>query len=205
MLWPTAAENYLPPGWLPCDGRTLKHDQYGEIFSVIGYDFGGSRGSFALPDLRGRAPLGAEGGGSLKLGTSGGADMVLQSMPVPLPIHTHDATFTPGALSPKVPLRIEVDDSSTGGYVTDSTKSMLAVAVTSSGGSVVGYAPPAQATPGAFLNGLQGEGDGISGGKVEVGPAGSHSQMDIELDTRQPYLALNYLICVKGGNYPAEN
>ena len=49
------AHNWEQPGWFYCDGRTLKNSSFPELFSVIGYDFGGDRQkTFALPDLRPR-------------------------------------------------------------------------------------------------------------------------------------------------------
>ena len=55
------AFDYPPPGWLECDGRALAPKQYLALFAVIGTTYGGGRGTFNLPDLRGRtiASLGA--------------------------------------------------------------------------------------------------------------------------------------------------
>jgi microcystin-dependent protein len=41
-------------GWLLCDGRTLSINQYPLLFSVMGYNFGGSGNFFQLPDARSR-------------------------------------------------------------------------------------------------------------------------------------------------------
>lgn len=40
-------------GWMKCDGRTLSVPQYHLLFQVIGYQFGGSGGSFSLPNPAG--------------------------------------------------------------------------------------------------------------------------------------------------------
>ncbi len=51
----------VPRGWALCDGQLLAIADYGELYSVIGVLYGGDgRTTFALPDLRGRAPLGAD-------------------------------------------------------------------------------------------------------------------------------------------------
>lgn len=42
-----------PTGYLKADGTSLSTTAYADLFSVIGYTFGGSGGSFLLPDLRG--------------------------------------------------------------------------------------------------------------------------------------------------------
>jgi len=48
----------VPPGWARCDGQLLAIAQNTALFSLIGTTYGGDgRVSFALPDLRGRAPL----------------------------------------------------------------------------------------------------------------------------------------------------
>lgn len=57
------AGDYCPDGWLPCDGSQLPIEQFNLLYSVIGTTFGygsvnGVMQSFALPDLRGLAPVG---------------------------------------------------------------------------------------------------------------------------------------------------
>ena len=70
------AGNFAPRGWMFCDGRLLPINQYTALFSLIGNYYGGDgRTNFALPDLRGRFPIGAGNGGSLtpvQLGEVGG-------------------------------------------------------------------------------------------------------------------------------------
>lgn len=43
---------YTNIGLIPCDGRSLDTLTYGDLFSVIGYDYGGSGSSFLVPDLK---------------------------------------------------------------------------------------------------------------------------------------------------------
>ena len=53
------AGNFAPHGWLICDGRLLNITQNAALFSIIGTTYGGDgRTTFALPDLRGRVPVG---------------------------------------------------------------------------------------------------------------------------------------------------
>ena len=59
------AGTVLPPGYLLCDGGEVRQSQYPVLFSTIGYaykDISLLRGAatFALPDLRGRFPLGRD-------------------------------------------------------------------------------------------------------------------------------------------------
>ena len=53
-----------PTGWIPCDGRLLSRTQYGALFSAIGEWWGRGDGqtTFAVPDLRGVFPRGADAG-----------------------------------------------------------------------------------------------------------------------------------------------
>ena len=41
-------------GWLLCDGRLMAAKNFPYLFNAIGYTFGGSAGTFKLPDGRGR-------------------------------------------------------------------------------------------------------------------------------------------------------
>jgi microcystin-dependent protein len=47
----------VPNGWLPCDGRLISTAQYDFLFDTIGYAYGGSGASFAVPDYRGYADV----------------------------------------------------------------------------------------------------------------------------------------------------
>ena len=49
----------VPRGWAPCDGRLLPVNQNQALFSLLGTAYGGDGlRNFALPDLRGRVPIG---------------------------------------------------------------------------------------------------------------------------------------------------
>lgn len=55
--FPTAT---LPAGWMPCDGRTLPIADHMALFTILGIMYGGDGSTnFALPNLSGRAPIGA--------------------------------------------------------------------------------------------------------------------------------------------------
>jgi len=52
------AGNFAIQDFAPCDGRTLPVSQYQALFSILGTTYGGDgHSTFALPDLRGRAPV----------------------------------------------------------------------------------------------------------------------------------------------------
>ena len=47
------AANTAPTGFIKANGASLSTTTYANLFAVIGYTFGGSGGSFNVPDLRG--------------------------------------------------------------------------------------------------------------------------------------------------------
>lgn len=61
------ANNFTPSGWLSCTGETFPIHQYEALFAVIGVRFGGNvnAGNFAVPNLDGRAIVGAGAGPGL--------------------------------------------------------------------------------------------------------------------------------------------
>jgi len=84
--------NFAPRGWAFCDGQLLAINQYQALFSLLGTTFGGDgRTTFALPDLRGRAPIHAGSGPGLttrRLGEKGGTE-TNQLNSLQLPAHGH--------------------------------------------------------------------------------------------------------------------
>ncbi len=60
-----------PKGWAPCNGQLMSIQQNQALFAILGTTYGGDGvTTFALPNLRGRAPVG-EGNGT-QLGESAG-------------------------------------------------------------------------------------------------------------------------------------
>ncbi|MFT0868269.1 phage tail protein [Pseudomonas sp. CAM1A] len=52
------AGNFAPRGWMLCQGQLLSIAQNTALFSILGTTYGGNgQTTFALPDLRGRAPV----------------------------------------------------------------------------------------------------------------------------------------------------
>lgn len=81
------AGNYAPAGWTFADGRLLAISQNAALFSLLGTTYGGDgRTTFALPDLRGRAVVGA--GEGLPPGTTFGTESIRLTTQT-LPSHVH--------------------------------------------------------------------------------------------------------------------
>lgn len=55
LIWPK--RDTIPASWLPCEGQALSATTYADLFAAIGYTYGGSEGTFLLPDMRGRSPI----------------------------------------------------------------------------------------------------------------------------------------------------
>jgi microcystin-dependent protein len=76
------AGNFAPRGWAFCNGQLLPISQYTALFSILGTTYGGDgRTTFALPDLRGRVPVGPGQGPGLTnrpLGARGGSERVIR-------------------------------------------------------------------------------------------------------------------------------
>jgi microcystin-dependent protein len=88
--------NFPPKGWALANGQFLPINQNQALFSLLGTTFGGDgRTTFALPNLRGRAPFHL--GPSTNLGQVGGEEhhtLIISEVPV----HTHlvSASKSPG-------------------------------------------------------------------------------------------------------------
>ena len=84
--------NFDPPGWMACDGRLLAIREHTELYEILGNVYGGDgRNTFALPDLRGRVPMGVGAGPGLtnrRMGEEPGAESVILDV-TQLAAHDH--------------------------------------------------------------------------------------------------------------------
>jgi microcystin-dependent protein len=172
------AGNFPPQGWAYCDGSLLNVQQYQALFAVIGNTFGGNGSTtFALPDLRGRVPLGAGQGPSLQnylFAKAGGIEQVALAT-AQLPAHTHT---TP----PSAPISAS-SAQATISAPSSSVHTLAAPYDVLNSNPIAGYN---NATPNIPLN---------TGGAAGVtGTAGSNSPVSI----LQPFLGLNYIIATEG-------
>jgi microcystin-dependent protein len=91
------AGNFAPRGWAFCNGQLLPIAQNTALFSIIGTTYGGDgRTTFALPNLKGRAPMHAGSGPGLAsrtLGQKAGAETVALTEQQ-MPSHTHQLVGT---------------------------------------------------------------------------------------------------------------
>lgn len=80
--------NFAPKGWAFCNGQQLPINQNQALFSLLGTSFGGNgQTTFALPDLRGRAPI-HTGSQFSAVGQTGGQEFHTVTQ-AEMPAHTH--------------------------------------------------------------------------------------------------------------------
>ena len=96
--------NFAPRGWAFCAGQLLSIQQNTALFSLLGTTYGGNgTTNFALPDLRGRFPLGMGNGPGLSPvieGQLGGAESVnIQVGNLPAHNHALNSSATTGVQS----------------------------------------------------------------------------------------------------------
>jgi len=172
------AGNFAPLGWGFCHGQLINISENDALFSLLGTTFGGDgQITFALPDLRSRVPVHPGQGPGLsnyELGQTGGAETVTLTANN-IGNHTHPVTGTAGIVS----------------------------------------ANGDGQTPIAINNFPAGNGEAIysnSSENIFMAPA-SLSNLTVAPQTQggnepmnllQPFLAINFIICLQGV-YPSRN
>jgi len=106
--------NFAPKSWATCSGQIVSIAQNTALFSILGTTYGGNgQTTFALPDLRGRAPIHwgtGVGLANVSLGQVGGEENhLLTSQEMPTHNHTFAAT-TAAATKKPVNLGVFADD-----------------------------------------------------------------------------------------------
>lgn len=166
--------DYAPEGWAFCHGQQMSLATNQALYSLIGVRYGGDgRTNFNLPDLRGRVPVhkgDMPDGVSFRMGQSLGAEYV-RLKNTDLPEHGHNLRIDAGT-----PLALPVQAADTG-----------------TSAAPKGHYP-------AIVPGLK-----------QFGPAGATEQTaavyegfspmsgsSIEHENRQPYLTVNFIICING-------
>ncbi len=206
ILWPG---NFIPLGWLLCDGSMLNINQNQALYSILGIIYGGTSTTFALPDLRGRVAISIGQGPALSaytLAQKAGLESIVLSQ-TQLPAHNHSATGTlSGTATGTLPAL-----SGTGSLPASSIKGTS----TTPGPTLFPAQAPDYTPAGLDPDFIYGASDNstklpvsvtipagaalsvnLSGGTVPVvvGNTGSGAPHD----NRQPFLALNYIIATQG-------
>lgn len=175
------AGSFAPRGWAFCDGTLLPVSQNQALYSLLGTAYGGDgRTTFALPNLKGRAIIGSGTGAGLRpyfIGQFGGVEINELNINQ-LPTHNHDVTIiNTGTVSiPVNTLLGSADERSPGAGVLANTGADRFTA---------------NKTVGATYSGSPIAVAGIAAVTLNTGSGTA-------VENRQPYLVLNYIICMDG-------
>lgn len=168
--------NFAPVSYALCQGQIVSIAQNTALFSLLGTTYGGNgQTTFALPDLRGRMPIGQGQGPGLpfyNMGEVAGTTNVTL-LSTNMPIHNHAAT----GINVRIPVTSASEDSS-------ATNNYIGNAVNDTFGS----APSATNSLGAPV---------VSGSTALAGGSQPFSILN-------PYLVINYSIATQG-IFPSRN
>ncbi len=173
------AGNFAPLSWALCNGQLLSIAENTALFSLIGTTYGGDgQVTFALPDLRGRVPVGdGQGPGLPNIDQGEMAGEVNHTLTInEMPMHNHPATVTATAPAASASTTATPSESVAPGPAT-----LGAGRSKSFGTPDTNLAPPTVAAP-------------------VLGSAGGNQPHN----NMQPYLGMNYIIAVEG-IYPSRN
>ncbi len=125
--------NFPPRGWAFCNGQLLPINQNQALFSILGTTYGGDgRVTFALPDLRGRAPV--HTGDGIQLGERAGE--IAHTLNISeLPAHNHVPAADQNAPTVNTPGGDLWAARSANGYATATNAAMNPASVLPAGGS----------------------------------------------------------------------
>lgn len=172
------AGNFAPRTWAFCQNQIISIASNTALFSLLGTVYGGNgQTTFALPDFRGRIPLGAGSGPGLTprvIGEMGGQET---------------NTINNGSFPPH--------SHSFNGSIT-----MPATAVAGTAEEPQNAYPATLANTDMYATTNNGSGMGNMTLALTATPAGQASP--IPVNNIQPVMGMNYIICMQG-IYPARN
>ena len=171
------AFDYAPEGWLKCEGAVLPVQQYAALFSLLGNKFGGDgRSTFALPDMRARVAVGvSQAPGALPIKLGEAGGMAAITLQADnVPSHSHSLNVSSSNANEQAP-----------------TASTCIAAPGSDDGrsgfvSTYGFST---SDPDVTLNSKS---------------IGTNTGNTVPVSVMQPYLGMNYIICVQG-LYPTRS
>ena len=130
--------NFAPKGWAMCNGQLLPINQNQALFSLLGTTFGGNgQTTFALPDMRSRAPIHVSTSPSYPLGSNSGKESHILTL-AELPIHNHVLKADPKEGTTAIPTGNYPAKTGNGtpAYAVSSTAAMAPASVANTGASL---------------------------------------------------------------------
>lgn len=213
--------NYPPRGWLFCNGQTVPIQQNSAMFALLGTMYGGDgQNTFGIPDLRGRVVVGSQAQGpglqNVAQGEKAGANnatvisngtATINLTTANMPSHTHTATMSLSGLSATSTLNAT---SKGPGSTAPSNNATLSNTGTGGTSGAMYLATTGPATDLVPLN-TASVSTVVSGtGSVTNANTGSGTPLTVPvvssatISNMQPYLGLNYIICMEG-IFPSRN
>lgn len=187
------AGNFAIRGFAFCWNQILSISQNSALFALIGTTYGGNgQTTFALPDLRGRAPIGtgnAPGLGNYDLGQMAGTTsttLTINNMPA----HVHIVSGT-GLTSIPAAITTAGTTNTPGATMTLAVPPNIGTGPNATQIKTYGVYDAATATTLA---------PGTVGGSTTTGPAGGNQPFSIQ----NPYTAMTWLIATEGV-FPSRN
>ncbi|AMK74997.1 hypothetical protein A1342_01600 [Methylomonas methanica] len=183
----TFTYNFCPRGYLEAAGQTLSIQQNSALFALLGTQYGGDGvQTFALPDLRGRSPIGDGQGPGLspiQVGEETGSEFVT-ILPNQMPAHNHTAQTN-------VTISASINAVSTAGNTSNPSGKVLATSASRDN-------LYSNATPNTSLD--SGAISTSASATTQVGIAGGNQP----LYTRSPVLGVKYCVATQG-IFPSRN
>ncbi|MFD2530003.1 tail fiber protein [Polaribacter marinaquae] len=180
------AGNFAPRGWALCQGQLLSIAQNSALFSILGTTYGGDgRTSFALPDLRGRAPVSSGRGPGLsdrRLGSRSGQEVHTLTT-LEMPSHNHLTSNTAADQHVLLSTAPAVNETPAAGDIPAAPQFGSGLNTT----KVKAFGPP---TNGNVVNGQT---LSNNAGLTVLNNGGSQPHNNM-----QPYLTINYIIALQG-------
>jgi microcystin-dependent protein len=172
------AGNFAPKGWALCNGQLLSISQNTALFSILGTTYGGDgQTTFALPNLQGTTALGVgtdRGGTAYFQGQIGGSSNVTLNVQQ-MPAHSHNA-------------QMAVNNANSNTTI-PTAATVLGIPGVTSGRDFV-------------------QGIGFTTTAANVNLTNSITQSSVggnqPFSVMQPYLVMNYIICMEG-IFPSRN
>ena len=184
-----------PSGWMFCQGQQLQLRNYQALFAILGTRYGGDGSTtFNLPDLRGAVPIqqGQYQTTAYALGQKGGNQTVILTS-AQMPTHTH--AITGGTTTPingTFTATMSVNNTAGSGTIGTPNNNYLA---TDGNGSGI-YAANSDGTSKLNAGAITVNATGVTfdSSKLQNATTGGSQPFSI----MQPYVALNFIICING-------
>ena len=184
--------NFVPYGWLECNGQIVNVRDFQPLFAIIGFTYGGNfKDTFALPNMQGLCMVG-EGkstGGTIvyrRGPTQSGSGTLYGSETVTLgtqnlPSHTHSFTGKGGAVA----TRTSAPGADNKSYLSNIT-----------------YKRPSDTAPKSATAYLDQSANPVLLNSLTITGSNGNTSANTPHENRSPYLAIRYCICVEDGDFP---